>query len=119
MDGAEREKRGAAHHGRSDSDGGKDHLRDCPELVDISDMGEILRTLGCGVHRDGGTLEIDPGGLTGMKCPKRWPKDPFFHFCWGPFCAVPQGNRPFPADARSVCGPSTCSLLVLPAVRGR
>ena len=49
---------------------GKTVLRDCPRLSDISDMGEILRTLGCGVHRDGGMLEIDPGGLCGYEMPE-------------------------------------------------
>ena len=53
---------------------GKTVLRDCPRLSDISDMGEILRTLGCGVHRDGGTLEIDPGGLCGYEMPEELSK---------------------------------------------
>ena len=53
---------------------GKTFLRDCPQLSDISDMGEILRTLGCGVHRDGGTLEIDPGGLCGYEMPEELSK---------------------------------------------
>ena len=49
---------------------GKTFLRDCPQLSDIRDMGEILRTLGCGVHRNDGTLEIDPGGLCGYEMPE-------------------------------------------------
>lgn len=53
---------------------GKTFLRDCPQLSDISDMGEILRTLGCGVHRNDGTLEIDPGGLCGYEMPEELSK---------------------------------------------
>ena len=53
---------------------GKTFLRDCPQLSDISDMGEILRTLGCGVHRNDGTLELDPGGLCGYEMPEELSK---------------------------------------------
>ena len=38
-------------------------LEACPRLSDIGYMGDILKTLGCGVRRLDGGLEIDPQGL--------------------------------------------------------
>ncbi|NLO86662.1 MAG: UDP-N-acetylglucosamine 1-carboxyvinyltransferase [Clostridiales bacterium] len=44
-------------------------LLDCPELSDIGYMGEILRTLGCEVHRQGSALEIDPREMSRHEMP--------------------------------------------------
>lgn len=47
----------------------KSLLTDCPLLSDVSHMGDILRTLGCAVHRRGSVLEIDPQGLCRYEMP--------------------------------------------------
>lgn len=44
-------------------------LKGCPALSDIQNMGEILKTLGCRVHMDGGDLTIDPQGLSSYEMP--------------------------------------------------
>ena len=44
-------------------------LRHCPELSDIRYMGEILRTLGCGVYHQAGEMLIDPQRLCSHEMP--------------------------------------------------
>lgn len=44
-------------------------LEACPRLSDIGYMGDILKTLGCGVRRLDGGLEIDPQGLNCHEMP--------------------------------------------------
>lgn len=44
-------------------------LEACPQLSDIGYMGDILKTLGCGVRRLDGGLEIDPQGLNCHEMP--------------------------------------------------
>lgn len=44
-------------------------LEGCPQLSDIGYMGDILRTLGCQVHTEGGAMEIDPVGLCRYEMP--------------------------------------------------
>lgn len=56
-------------------------LEACPRLSDIGYMGDILKTLGCGVRRLDGGLEIDPQGLNCHEMPVPWPRKsarPFF-----------------------------------------
>lgn len=44
-------------------------LMDCPHLSDIRHMGEILKTLGCQVLREGRDIHIDPVGLCRWEMP--------------------------------------------------
>lgn len=49
---------------------GKTLLAGCPMLSDISDMEEILRTLGCRVHSENGNVQIDAAGMDGFEMPE-------------------------------------------------
>ena len=44
-------------------------LTDCPHLSDIGHMGDILKTLGCQVTREGRDIHIDPCGLCSWEMP--------------------------------------------------
>ena len=45
-------------------------LHNCPMLSDVDTAMRILRTLGCGVYREGHTLTVDPTQLTGDEIPE-------------------------------------------------
>ena len=44
-------------------------LEECPELVDVAYMADILRTLGCRIHSGDGALTIDPQNLNRHELP--------------------------------------------------
>lgn len=90
--------------------GEETRLEECPELVDVAYMADILRTLGCRIHSGDGALTIDPQSLNRHEMPDALAKKIRSSiFCWGPFWRGSERQpSPFPADARSVCGLSTC-----------
>lgn len=49
--------------------GEETHLEECPELVDVAYMADILRTLGCRIHSGDGALTIDPQSLNRHEMP--------------------------------------------------
>lgn len=49
--------------------GEETHLEECPELVDVAYMADILRTLGCRIHSGDGALTIDPQNLNRHEMP--------------------------------------------------
>ena len=49
--------------------GEETRLEECPELVDVAYMADILRTLGCRIHSGDGALTIDPQGLNRHEMP--------------------------------------------------
>ena len=49
--------------------GEETRLEECPELVDVAYMADILRTLGCRIHSGDGALTIDPQSLNRHEMP--------------------------------------------------
>ena len=49
--------------------GEETRLEECPELVDVTYMADILRTLGCRIHSGDGALTIDPQNLNRHEMP--------------------------------------------------
>ena len=49
--------------------GEETRLEECPELVDVAYMADILRTLGCRIHSGDGALTIDPQNLNRHEMP--------------------------------------------------
>lgn len=49
--------------------GEETRLKECPELVDVAYMADILRTLGCRIHSGDGALTIDPQNLNRHEMP--------------------------------------------------
>lgn len=49
--------------------GEETRLEECPELVDVVYMADILRTLGCRIHSGDGALTIDPQSLNRHEMP--------------------------------------------------
>ena len=45
-------------------------IHNCPQLTDVEAALAILTRLGCRVRRTGGTVEVDPTGLTGNRIPR-------------------------------------------------
>ena len=50
-------------------------LEDCPRLLDVESMIEILRNLGCKAHWDGGGIIVDPAGLSQHVMPEAISKE--------------------------------------------
>ena len=44
-------------------------LRNIPDLVDVSRMGEVLKALGVKLRRDGNVLELDPSDISHTRAP--------------------------------------------------
>ena len=49
---------------------GKNVIHGCPDLKDVRSSINILRHLGCGVHREGDTLIVDSAGITNCEIPE-------------------------------------------------
>lgn len=55
--------------------GGENILTSCPEISDVDSMVNILKGLGCTIHRDGEVLAVDAGSMDSCRIPDHLMKE--------------------------------------------